>query len=133
MSPTCSTCRAESVAFSVPESIVAYAPAESAYAATCQVCLTVDPLDEAPSTEGDLNSISEALPPDAEHAAATLLIVGLLESLAMNRPHIEAIVDYLEGEGVDALLVLNRLAEDTSLRPALDLERRVYQLEQLLG
>lgn len=133
MSPTCSTCRAESIGFTVPEQLATHAPAGMSYAAACRVCLTVDPLDELPGDGGDLGNISEALPADQDHAAAVMLIVGLLESLALNRQHIEAIVDYLEAEGVDALLVLHRLADDTSLRPALDIDRRVYQLEQLLG
>lgn len=133
MVPTCSVCRADSIGFAVPAAIRELAPEGTEAAAVCRVCLTVDHLDEPPDSQVELGVISEALPSDPEHAAAICLIVGLLESLALNRRNIEAIVDYLEAEGVDALLVLNRLADEPGLRPAIDLERRVYQLEQLLG
>lgn len=132
MGPVCPTCRADAVGFTVPESIRAHAPGDTGYASLCRVCLTLDPLDEAGGTGEPLTVVSDALPADEEAAAMVAVLVGLLESLALHRRDIQAIVDRLEADGTDALLVLSRLADDPSLRPAIDLDRRVHQLGQLL-
>lgn len=133
MTISCSECRADAVAFEVPPDLRSHAPAQAEYAVVCRVCLTVDPIDALPDEMEPLSVVSDALPEDPAAAAAVVVLVGLLESLALNRPDIESVVDYLESEGVDALLVLDRLTSDATLRPVIDLERRTDQLTQLLG
>lgn len=132
MPPVCSTCNADAVAFQIPEAIAEEVPLESHFASICRVCLTVDPLEQAPTTTESLSVVSEAFPEDTAHAAAVASLIGLLESLALNRTGIEAVVEHLEAEGIDPLLVLARLVEDDTLRPAIDLDRRRHQLEQVL-
>ncbi|MFP4627356.1 MAG: DUF6276 family protein [Halobacteriales archaeon] len=133
MAPVCPNCNADAVAFVVPEALRPNTPTGTTYASICRVCLTVDPLDEAPANSESLASVSDAFPEDTEAAAGVAVLVGLLESLALHRAQIEATVEHLEGEGVDAMLALTRLADDPDLRPAVDVHRRVHQLGQLLG
>lgn len=132
MAPLCPRCRADAVGFTIPESLRPYVPGETEFASLCRVCLTLDPLEEPPEDDEPLSVVSEAIPDDADAAATIAVIVGLLESLALNRRDIQELIDRLETDGVDALLVLDRLTADPSLRPAIDLERRVFQLGQLL-
>lgn len=132
MAPVCTRCRADAVGFTVPESIQEHAGIDTDYASLCRVCLTLDPMDEPPEDDEALTIVSEAFPDETEAAATVAIVVGLLESLALNRRDIQAVIDHLEAEGVDPLLVLERLVEDTSLKPAIDLDRRVHQLGQLL-
>jgi hypothetical protein len=61
------------------------------------------------------------------------LVVGLLESLALNRPQIEGLLERVERAGNDPMLILERLADDPDLNPAMDLRGRRRQLEQLIG
>lgn len=132
MVPVCSHCRADAVGITIPERIRDHARTDSPYASVCRVCLTVDLLEDEPTGNESLTIISDAFPDDEETAAMVAVVVGLLDSLALYRRDIQAVVDELEAAGVDALLVLERLAEDQSLTPSLDLDRRVHQLEQLL-
>lgn len=132
MEPTCSHCGADAVAFTVPEAIREHVTLDSSAASLCRVCLTVDTLDEQVASAEPLTIISEVFPDDSEAAAMVAVVVGLLESLALHRHDIQAVIDQLEAQGVDPLLVLERLAEDPSLTPAIDLERRLHQLGQLL-
>jgi hypothetical protein len=60
------------------------------------------------------------------------LLVGLLESLALNRPKLERLVARVEEQGHDPMLILERLADDPELNPAMDLRGRGNQLEQLM-
>lgn len=133
MAPVCSHCNADAVAFEVPEALRTHAPVSTPYASICRVCLTVDPLEEAPAASESIASISDAFPDDPEGAAGVAVLVGQLESLALYRRDIEAVIDHLETSGVDAMLALTRLADDPGLRPAVDIDRRVHQLGQLLG
>lgn len=132
MVPVCSQCRADAVGVTIPDRIRQYAQIDSPYASVCRVCLTVDLLEDEPTGDETLTVISDAFPDDEELAAMVAVVVGLLDSLALYRRDIQAVVDELEAAGVDALLVLERLADDQSLTPSLDLDRRVHQLEQLL-
>lgn len=133
MGPVCSNCNADAVAFAVPGAIREHAPKGTEYASICRVCLTVEPLDEAPAETESLAAVSQSLPEDRDVAATVAVLVGLLESIALNRPAIEAVIDHLEAEGVDPLLVVSRLAADETLTPAIDLDRRLHQVEQLLS
>lgn len=133
MAPTCSSCGADAIAVSVPPPLREFAPAETATATCCHQCLTVDPSESAtPADEPPLSTISDALAIDAAGAAGVVLLVGMLDALALHRRDIQALIEHLEAEGVDALLVLEMLADDPTLRPAVDLDRRLHQLEQLL-
>ena len=133
MAPSCSRCRADAVGFVVPDALRPFTAFDADQAVLCRVCLTLDPTDAPAVEEGvDLTVVSEAFPTDAEAAAAVAVLLGLLESLALHRQDIQAVIDLLEAEGVDALLVLDRLADDPALRPAVDLDRRIHQLDQLL-
>jgi len=60
------------------------------------------------------------------------VLVHLLDSLVHNRESIQSLVDWLETGGTDVFLVIDRLATDPSLEPAVDLERRRTQLEQFV-
>lgn len=125
---SCVRCEAPTVAVTVPAGLTDVAPAEAIE--VCTNCLTVEPA-EAGDSDPDLTAISEVLP-DGEGGVATLVLVGLLDSLATNRAAIETVVAELETHGVDPLLVLERLAEDPDVEAAIDLERRRTQLEQLV-
>jgi len=89
---------------------------------------SVDP-DDAP--------LAGAAPPDAippgEAGAALLLAVGYLDSVALNRPAIQALVEHAEAAGADVFLALDRLAAEGSVDAHADLARRGRQLESMLG
>lgn len=124
----CPLCEEPTVVVDVPPRLVEYAPGERI--AVCTRCLTLDATDE-PAEGESLDAVSEHLP-SGDGGLATLLMVDLLASLATNRESIEALIGILEGDGVDPLLVLDRLAEDPSVEPAIELPRRRRQLEQLV-
>lgn len=132
MPPSCSRCNADAVAIAIPDDLVDVAPVDTASATVCRVCLTLDPLDEVPADTESIRTVSEAFPDDREAAAGIAILVALLESLALNRAAIEGVIDHLEAAGIDALLVISRLRDDPDVRPAVDLDRRLHQLEQLL-
>jgi len=124
----CPLCDDRTVTVGVPASLREHAPADAL--SVCTSCLTVTDADEA-STDADFDALSEHLP-EGTAGVATLLLVDRLASLATNRESIEALVAVLEAEGVDPLLVLDRLADDPTVEPSIDLSRRRRQLEQLV-
>jgi len=124
----CSRCEATTVAVATPDSLLDVAPAAAVL--VCTRCLTVEPTDDG-EADPDLDRISEALP-DGDAGVAALLLVDKLDSLALNRDDIEEVVAILEAEGVDPLLVLDRLAEQPDLDPVVAIGRRGHQLEQLV-
>lgn len=132
MAPSCSVCRADAIGFLIPSALASNVPIETPAASCCRVCLTIDPLESLPDDQPPLSTISDAFPRDVSSSAGVALLVGLLESLALHRGDIQAVVDHLEESGVDALLVLEELAADPTLSPAIDLDRRLHQLQQLL-
>lgn len=69
--------------------------------------------------------------PSGEGGVAVAIAVGLLDSLTLNRPAIEACVEHAEANGADVFLTLDRLA-DTDVNPTFDPSRRRAQLENLL-
>jgi hypothetical protein len=126
----CPACGAATVRGAVPGAYREYAPDESDAVAVCRRCLTVASCDD-PETDPDWRAVAGALPSD-ERAVPTLLLVGLLDSLATNRGAIEDLLAALERDGVDAFATIDRLAADPDLDPSVDLARRRHQLEQLL-
>lgn len=122
----CPNCGAGMHAFTVPEDLREHA--ESDHVGFCPRCLTTAPAEAG--GEPEFPRVSDAFP-DGRGGAAMVLALGKLESLALNRGDIEALLNAAEREGVDPLLLLDRLAAQGNVRPAFDVDRRRHQLEQL--
>jgi len=129
----CPECDAEQLAFPVPDDIRGHLPDDRPAATVCTRCLSVTPADEAPAGLPEFRTMSDALPTDRGAAAALLLALGLADSLAVYRAEIDALLGVVERAGADPLLAMDRLAGDPDLDPALDLDRRSRQVEQLLS
>jgi hypothetical protein len=129
MSDRCPHCDAPLLAFSVPDELTDHAPDDSGVAAICSRCLTLHDAEHAPA-DPDFGRVSEEFPA-GEAGAAMALAVGYLDSLALHRRDIDAALDLVEREGVDPLMLLDRLSAQGSLQPAVDLQRRRHQVEQL--
>ncbi|WP_137286596.1 DUF6276 family protein [Halorussus salinisoli] len=128
---TCPECGSEQLAFRVPADLRDYLPEETECVAICTRCLRLDPTDSAPGETPDFTRISDGFP-DGETGVAMALAVGLLDSLALYREELSALLERVEREGTDPLLVLDRLAADSEIEPVFDLSRRRTQAEQLL-
>ncbi len=116
--------------FRVPADLREHLPEESEFAAVCTRCLSLEPSENG-SDESDFAAISDAFP-DGETGAAMALAVGLLDSLALYRSELEALLERVERGGTDPLLVLDRLDAEPEVEPGFDLDRRRTQAEQLL-
>jgi len=127
----CPECGTAMVAFDVPAEYRTHLPTSAAHAALCPACLAFEPADSAPS-DPRFDRVSDAFPTHAEGAVPLAVAVGLLDSLALHRDDIEALLAAAERAGVDPLLVLDRLAAQGAVRPRFDLDRRRHQLQQLL-
>jgi hypothetical protein len=128
---TCPDCGGDRVAFAVPPALREYAPGESA-ATLCRGCLRVAAAEPTRSLPASVDW--EPLPA-GEAGVATALLVGLLDSLALRRADVTALVDHAERAGGDPLLALDRLdalAETGAVDPAVDVGRRARQLRSLL-
>lgn len=128
----CPECGADVVSFAVPEAHRAALPDGTVGATLCTRCLTLQPADDPPDTPPDLRAVSNAIPHDEEAAVPLALLLGRLENLALYRAEIGDLLAAVEREGVDPLLVLDRLSDDPDLEPPTDLGRRRRQLEALL-
>ncbi len=117
------------VALSVPASYREYAPTQASRITQCERCLRIWPGGEQPQSPTQITPIY----PEGDSGVGAVLLIGLLASLATNREQIESLVTTLESEGVDVFLLLERLAADETLEPAVDLPRRRQQLIQLLS
>lgn len=124
----CARCESATISATVPASLREAAPDDAIL--VCTRCLTVEAAASG-DAEPELDRVSEVLP-DGEAGVGAILLASLLESLATNRSDIEVVVDELETTGTDPLLVLEELATDPDLDPAVDLQRRSHQLEQLV-
>ncbi|OYR81620.1 hypothetical protein DJ71_13255 [Halorubrum sp. E3] len=130
---SCPHCDAAVVAFAVPPALREHAPAPTT--AICTRCLRTYPASDAPTderaTDGsgpDFSAVDPAFPA-GEAGIALALACGQLESLALNRASIEALVAHAERSGADAFAFFERLdAADA----AFDLERRRSALLDLL-
>ena len=126
----CPDCGAPMVAFGVPAEYREYVPDASAQAALCPSCLALTSAESAPP-DPRFDRVSDAFP-TGEAAPPLALAVGLLDSLALHRPALEELLGAAERAGADPLLVLDRLHAQGGVDPAFDLDRRRFQLEQLL-
>ncbi|MFT4964823.1 MAG: hypothetical protein ACI9PP_002109 [Halobacteriales archaeon] len=127
----CSNCRAPIVGLTVPEDLEEFAPADASAVGICTNCLSLQRIDEAAADpDPDLDAVSEAFPA-GEAAVPMVLLVGLLDSIALYREEIQALVERVEGAGADPMLIIDRLSDDAD--PSFDLRRRRHQLEQLLN
>ncbi|MEF8780154.1 MAG: DUF6276 family protein [Haloferacaceae archaeon] len=134
MSPvpvSCPRCDSRSVVFPVPDSLREHAPDGESAASICPDCLTLAPVEGTDAEVPDAAEFDRLPFPSGEGGAAVALAVGNLESLALNRPSIEACVEHAERSGADVFLALDRLA-DATVNPAFDPARRRAQLENLL-
>ena len=129
----CPECGAPTVDFAVPADLREAAPSGSGAAAICTQCLRLFPVEEG-STDPDFSRIIEAFPDADEGGIPMALAVGLLvESLALNRQSVAALLEQVIDTNVDPWLVLERLAVSPTVQPDADIERASRQLEQLLG
>ena len=126
----CPECSASMVAFEVPPAYREHAPGSSAAAALCPSCLAIEGAAEAPA-DPRFDRISDAFP-TGEAGPPLALAVGLLDSLALHRSALEELLGAAERAGTDPLLVLDRLHAQGGVDPAFDIDRRRFQLEQLL-
>jgi hypothetical protein len=128
---TCPECKSEQVAFRVPTDLREFLPEESERVAICSSCLALEPIDSTVAESPDLGRISDSFP-TGDAGVAMAVAVGLLDSLALYRSEISALLERVERGGTDPLLVLDRLDGNSELDPHFDVERRRIQVEQLL-
>jgi len=128
----CPNCGGDLVSFPVPDDLQRFLPGNEPGASVCRSCLALHPETEPPSADPDFTALDSALPENDAAAVPLLLLVGLLDSLAMHREEITALLELVEREGVDPLLVLDRLDASYGEAAHVDLGRRRHQLEQLL-
>lgn len=108
-------------------------------AAICPTCLTLVVEGDMPGAESPppleaprTTTIGEAFPREESAAVPFALALGCCASLAMNRDTIATLLERVERAGTDPLLAIDRLLADPDVEPAIDLERRRHQLEQVL-
>lgn len=128
----CPACDRELIRVSVPDAVRGHAPETATVVGSCPRCLrTVVPGDAAADEPPTGPEPPDAIPP-GDGGAALLLAIGYLDSVALNRPAIQALVEHAEAAGTDAFLTLDRLAADESVDAHADLGRRRRQLESML-
>ncbi|MFO8115014.1 MAG: DUF6276 family protein [Halorubrum sp.] len=140
---SCPRCDAPLVAFTVPPVLREHAPA--ATTAICTRCLRTfavgeggdvaaaetsagDVAVEGTPSDTDFSAVDPAFPDD-EAGVALALVCGHLESFALNRASIEALVDHAERSGADVFAFFERLDAPDA---AFDLDRRRAALLDLL-
>ena len=142
MTESCPRCDGARVRVVVPDELREYAA--SSTLACCVRCLAADPVESedargepAESTANDATAepaverIHRRFP-TGDGGAGLVVLLQQLDSLALNRAAIESLVAFLEAEGVDLFLTLDRLLESPDVEPYVDLARRRDQLAQLL-
>ena len=130
MTSQCPRCKEPRFTVDVPAELTSDTDASALNC--CPRCLTVGPGDpEAVDPEPPFGTIVRRFPTGTE-GVALFLLLDRLDSLALNRSEIEAFVDYLESNGVDLFLTLDRLLAAPEVEPDCDLARRREQLESLL-
>lgn len=125
----CPECGGDEVVFAVPEPLEEYAPEGSVTIGLCGDCLRVHPSDGR-LTDDETRPLAHIVP-NGGGGAAVAMLVGLLDSLALNREAIVECTEYAEREGVDVHLTLDRL-EQSVPDAHFDVARRHSQLEAFL-
>jgi hypothetical protein len=129
---SCPECGGEQLAIPVPVDLREYLRGDTPGVFVCRSCLAMRPADDPPAELPDLGSLDDALPSNPEAALPLVLLVGLLDSLAVNRSEITALLERAERAGTDPLLVVDRLGDSFGADAHVDLASRRRQLEQLL-
>jgi hypothetical protein len=128
----CPACGSPAIAFEIPAAFSDCTPADAPAAALCTRCLRLSPVDDATELgTPDFTRLSQSFPTGREGIAMALL-TGLLDSLATYHDEIEGLVETLERAGTDPLLVLDRLDREPEIDPAVPLDKRRHQLQQVL-
>jgi hypothetical protein len=129
---SCPSCGGETVVVPVAEELRQYLPGDAETVALCRACLAIEPTEETAVSVPDLTVLDDAMPSDAATAVPVVLLVGLLDSLALHRTEITALLERIERNGTDPLLVVDRLGASYGDDAHVDLAARRHQLEQLL-
>ncbi|MDZ7849608.1 MAG: DUF6276 family protein [Halodesulfurarchaeum sp.] len=129
---SCPNCGGPTLAFSVPEAVRDHLPAEPEHAELCRDCLTLEPRTKPPAEDPDFTTVLGDFP-TGEAGVTAAAFVSLLGSLALHRADIEVLADLAEEQGIDVLLLVDRIAASGRLQPHFDVDRRRPQLEQVLG
>lgn len=128
----CPECSTPVVAFPVDEHLRGALPGDEAGAGVCPRCLRLHPVGEPPAEPDSFAPLGNGFPQEPDAAVPMAIMVGLLSSLALHRARIADLIDVVEREGVDPLLVVDRLADEPTVESHVDLRRRRRQLEQLV-
>ncbi|ESS04406.1 MAG: hypothetical protein A07HR67_00796 [uncultured archaeon A07HR67] len=128
---SCPRCESPVVAFAVPPALREHAPA--AETAICTRCLRTTPVADADPEAAvadapDFAAVDPAFPA-GDAGIALALLCGCLESVALRRESIEALVAHAERAGTDVFAFFDRLDASAA---AFDLERRRAALMDLL-
>ncbi|MFC7204784.1 DUF6276 family protein [Haloferax namakaokahaiae] len=126
---SCSECDGDTAVFAVPDDIASYAPDDAKRVSLCGDCLRVHASDD-PVTADSNRSLADIVPA-TDGGAALALVIGMLDSLALNRAAIVTCLEYAEADGVDVHLALDRLAESVP-EAHFDVARRHAQLDSFL-
>lgn len=135
----CPDCDHPLVTFRVPPALREYAPvdevsgSESTGAGICPRCyrtvgVDADEADRSPPKDVDFSTIDESFP-HGEAGVALALVLGKLDSLALNRTAIADLLAVVEREGTDGYLALDRLDREGA---HVDLDRRLAQLDDFV-
>lgn len=128
----CPQCSTSVIAFPVEEGLQDTLPGDEAGAGLCPGCLRLHPVGEPPADPDSFAALGDGFPQEDDAAVPMAILVGLLSSLALHRAEIADLIDVVEREGVDPLLVVDRLADESGVDGHVDLRRRRRQLEQLV-
>jgi len=128
----CTHCGGDLLSLPVPADLREYLPDGTEGVSLCRDCLAMAPVDGPPADVPDLTKLDDAFPSNPDAAVPMALLVGLLDSLALHRAEITALLERVERAGTDPLLVVDRLAERYGADAHVDLAARRRQLEQLL-
>jgi len=129
---SCQSCGGETLAVPVPAELREYLPGNAPAVAVCHICLAMEPVRTVPDAVPDLSVLGDAFPSNADAAVPMVLLVGLLDSLALHRTEITALLERAERAGTDPLLAVDRLADSYGDDAHVDLAARRHQLAQLL-
>jgi hypothetical protein len=126
------SCEDDSITIPLTSELREYVPGNAQSVLLCQSCLAIDPNEEPSDSVPDLTALDDAIPRDTDTAVAFVVLVGLLDSVALYRTEITALLERIERAGTDPLLALDRLAASYGDDAHVDLSGRRRQLEQLL-